>query len=487
MRRSFIISVYLLFLFLLFSCSSQHQPNFVFILVDDLGWADVQCNNPECFYDTPNINRLAKGGILFSNAYAACPVCSPTRASIMTGRYPERIPITDWIPGMDPKDRKLLGPADKHELPLEELTIAERLKEAGYSTGFFGKWHLGGEGFLPEDQGFDVNVGGYHRGSPPGGYYSPYKNPKLANGPDGEYLPDRLTEEAILFIEENKEKPFFVFLAYYIVHTPIQACERYLSKYIRKKENLVKPDTIEFIREGRGYTKMHQDNSEYASMVYAMDENVGRMIDLIESLGINGKTYIFFTSDNGGLSTLAGKNSPTSNKPLRAGKGWCYEGGIRVPLIIYGPGIVESGSTCEYPVISNDFYHTILDLTGLDYDKNESEDGISMVPMLKNKELIFNREDLFWHFPHYHGSTWAPGSAMRSGDWKLIRFYEEEHSELYNLSDDTGEKINLYDSIPGKAKEMELKLDRWLKDVDARMPVPNSNCQSTPDCQIGGK
>jgi len=471
--KPLVVLLYSLLLFFLFSCSTPHPPNFVFILVDDLGWADVQCNNPESFYDTPNINRLAEGGIRFSNAYAACPVCSPTRASIMTGKYPERIPITDWIPGMDPKDRKLLGPADMHELPLEEITIAERLKEGDYNTGFFGKWHLGGEGFFPEDQGFDVNIGGHLRGSPPGGYYSPYENPKLPDGPDGEYLPDRLTDEAIRFIEKNHGKPFFLFLAFYTVHTPIQACNRHISRYLEKKEDLIKSDTIEFIRERQGFTKMYQDNPDYASMVYAMDENVGRLVDKIESLGLDDHTYIFFTSDNGGLSTLAGENAPTSNRPLRAGKGWCYEGGIKVPLIIYGPGIVNFGSTCEYPVISNDFYNSILELADLSTSVNQSEDGLSLAPILKNGETTVNRVDLFWHFPHYHGSTWTPGSAIRSGDWKLIRFYEEGHSELFNLADDPGEKINLYDAFPEKASEMNMKLDQWLKNVDARMPVPN--------------
>ncbi len=362
------------------SCSEPERPNIVFILVDDLGWADVQCNNPESFYETPNINHLAEVGVLFTNACAASPVCSPTRASIMTGKYPARLHITDWIPGQDPKNRKLLGPQDEHQLPLEEITMAERLKQAGYVTGFFGKWHLGDSGYYPEDQGFDINIGGHHRGSPPGGYYSPYKNPKLTDGPEGEYLPYRLTNEVIHFIETNQDKSFLAYLAFYTVHTPIQASRRHIDYYKDKATQLKYSDTIRYIPERNGITRMKQDNPAYASMVHAMDENIGRLFGALESLGIMENTWIIFTSDNGGLSTLGEPDAPTSNQPLRAGKGWCYEGGVRVPLIIAGPGIQHEGTEINDPVISNDLYKIVIDLTGIEVSDELPDDGISLVP-----------------------------------------------------------------------------------------------------------
>ena len=324
----------------IFSCSTQKkQPNFVFILVDDLGWADVKCNYPESFYDTPNIDQLAKNGVRFTNAYAANPVCSPTRAALMTGKHPNRMNITDWIPGSNPRNRPLLGSEDGTELALEEITLAEKLKENGYKTCFAGKWHLGDEGFFPEDQGFDINIGGHHRGSPPGGYYSPYKNPKMIDGPDGEYLTDRLTDEGINFITENRDNPFFLYLAFYTVHTPIQPSIKYIEKYKTKRDALNIKE-VPHVKEGDGWTKTLQENAALASMVASMDENVGRVLSALKEQGLDENTWVIFTSDNGGLSTLYRKNAPTSNGPLRAGKGWCYEGGIRVPLIISGPEII---------------------------------------------------------------------------------------------------------------------------------------------------
>ncbi len=316
--------------------AEARPPNFVFILVDDLGWADVGCNG-STFYETPNIDALANSGMRFTDAYAACPVCSPTRAAIMTGKYPPRVDITDWIPGQNPKYRKLKTPEDRANLALEEVTIAEALKEAGYATFFAGKWHLGGEGFFPEDQGFDINLGGHHRGSPPGGYYSPYMNPKLKDGPQGEYLTDRLTDESIKFMEANKDKPFLLYLSLYTVHTPIQACRRHLEKFQMKAKDLPHADRADFVKERDGWTKQVQDNPAYASMVYAMDENVGRLMKKLDELKLTDNTVVIFTSDNGGLATLSAKRAPTAEAPLRAGKGWCYEGGIRVPLIVRAP------------------------------------------------------------------------------------------------------------------------------------------------------
>jgi arylsulfatase A-like enzyme len=453
----------------LFSCKTEKKPpNFVFILVDDLGWADVKCNFPESFYDTPNIDKLAESGVRFTNAYSANPVCSPTRAALMTGKHPNRVNITDWIPGSDPQKRPLLGTEDRNELTLEEITIAEKLKEKGYKTCYVGKWHLGDEGYFPEDQGFDINIGGHHKGSPPGGYYSPYKNPKLTDGPEGEYLTDRLTDESIKFIETNKDDPFFLYLAFYTVHTPIQASNKHIEKYRTKREKLGLEE-IPHKKEGEGWTKTLQENAAFASMVAAMDENVGRVLKTIKEQGLDENTWIIFTSDNGGLSTLTRKNAPTSNGPLRAGKGWCYEGGIRVPLIIAGPEITEPGRTINQPAISMDYFTTLLTLAEIEHNKN---DGENLLPALTENKPI-NRDELFWHFPHYHGSAWKPGSALRKGDWKLVVHYENEKTELFNLANDLGETTDLSEQNKEKVAELKSILDKKLLDSNAKFPEVN--------------
>jgi arylsulfatase A-like enzyme len=453
------------------SCStSEKPPNFVFILVDDLGWADVKCNNPSSFYDTPNIDRLAENGVRFTQAYSANPVCSPTRAAIMTGKHPNRLDITDWIPGDDPLDRPLIGPIDRNELALKEITIAEKLKEKGYKTALIGKWHLGGEGFYPENQGFDINIGGHEKGSPPGGYYSPYKNPKLKDGPEGEYLTDRLTSESIQFITENRENPFFLYLAFYTVHTPIQAAKKHFEKYELKREQLGL-DSIPHKKEGEGWTKLVQEDAAYASMVAAMDENVGRITDALKEQGIDKNTWIIFTSDNGGLSTLKRKNASTNNGPLRAGKGWCYEGGIRVPLIIAGPGIAEKGKVTEQPAVSMDFFTTILSIAGIQHKKN---DGENLLPVLTENKLPA-RDELFWHFPHYHGSGWKPGSALRKGEWKLVVHYEDNRTELFNLAEDPGETTDVSEKYPEKVSELKKLMEKNLAETYALIPEKNQD------------
>ncbi len=464
--KHFLLIAIILFLF---SCSKEkNPPNLVFILVDDLGWADVKCNNPGSFYDTPNIDKLATSGVRFVNAYSANPVCSPSRAAILTGKHPNRLNITDWIPGDDPKNRPLLGPQDANQLALEEITIAEKLKEKGYVTGFVGKWHLGNEGFYPEDQGFDINIGGHDKGSPPGGYYSPYKNPKLKDGPEGEYLTDRLTDESIKFVTENRDVPFLLYLSFYTVHTPIQAAKNHIAKYTEKR-NQLGIDTIPFGSEGDGWSKLEQENAAYASMVAAMDENVGRLLEALKTQGLDKNTWVVFTSDNGGLSTLMGKNAPTSNSPLRAGKGWCYEGGIRVPLIIAGPGVVEPGRNDYEPVIGMDFFPTLLSIAGIQHDKN---DGENLLPILTEVKPL-ERNTLFWHYPHYHGSAWKPGSALRQGDWKLIYYYEDERTELFNLKDDPQETTDISAENPEKVAELKKLLDNELQASGAKFPIPN--------------
>jgi arylsulfatase A-like enzyme len=458
------------------SCKKENglSPNFVFILVDDLGWNDLGCYGSE-FYETPNIDRLAEQSMLFTNAYASASICSPSRAAIMTGKYPTRINITDWIPGSDPRNRMLLGPEDLHALPLDEVTIAEVLRDHGYHTFFCGKWHLGGEGFLPENQGFDENLGGHDKGSPPGGYYSPYNNPKLTDGPEGEYLTDRLTDESIEFIRAHRDSSFFLFQSFYTVHTPIQASVKHIDKFLAKAENLPGKGLPVLVKEGNGQTVMNQYNADYASMVHAMDENIGRLMDVLQETGLWENTVIIFTSDNGGLSTLASRRgaAPTSVRPLRAGKGWLYEGGIRVPLLIKPDhrGYVDS-PVCDEPVTGTDFYPTILDLAGINEMPDQHADGFTLVPLLKGESGL-TRQEIFWHYPHYHGSAWTPGAALRQGEWKLIEFYETGNTELYHLEDDPGEENDLSAEYPELVTTLQRKLHGLQKETGARFTTPN--------------
>ena len=397
----------------------------------------------------------------------------------MTGKYPARLNITDWIPGREPKDRKLLGPSDRHELPLDEVTLAEVMRAHGYKTFFAGKWHLGGEGFYPEDQGFEINKGGHDKGSPPGGYYTPYNNPKLDDGPEGEYLTDRLTDESIRFLEAHKNDPFLLYLAFYTVHTPIQPCKRHISHFENKAEALPEPEGPDFREEHTGFTRLHQDRADYASMVHAMDENVGRLLDKLDELGLTEDTIVVFTSDNGGLSTLRGKNAPTALGPLRAGKGWCYEGGIRIPQIIRVPGVTRAGSVSDVPVTSTDFYPTLLELLGAGMPDDDPRDGVSLAKLLGGGPAP-DRKAIFWHYPHYHGSTWTPGAALRARDWKLIEFYHEEKVELYNLRQDVGEQNDLSKAMPEKTQELLDLLHNWQRDIGAKMPVPNPDYTEDP-------
>lgn len=464
------------------SCSVEKEtpPNIIFILIDDLGWADVQANFPKSFYETPHINQLAREGVLFTQAYAAHPVCSPTRAAIITGKHPNRVGITDWLPGNDPKDRPLLGPQDRNEMALTEITLAEKLKENGYRTGFVGKWHLGhDEAYWPEHQGFDINIGGWEAGQPrivPGvsnGYFSPYGNPRLEDGPEGEYLTDRLTAESLQFIRDNRDNPFFLYLAYYTVHTPIQAAKDHIEKFEAKRASLAIEEVPHEV-EGEGYTKLLQENAAYASMVAAMDENIGKILETLKKEGLDENTWVVFTSDNGGLSTLYREYAPTANGPLRAGKGWCYEGGIRVPLIISGPKVTNPGRRENVPVVSMDFYTTLLSIAKI---KHDAEDGENLLPILRQEGPV-DRELLFWHYPHYHGSAWKPGSAVREGDWKLVYFYEEEKSTLFNLANDLGERTDLAAEFPEKVSELKYKLDSLLSATNAELPKKNPSYKS---------
>jgi len=452
----------------------------VFFLVDDLGWKDLGCFG-STFYETPNVDRLAATGMRFTSAYAACPVCSPTRASIMTGKYPARLRTTDFFGAPQPdailkrgaRNRPLLPARYNNRLPLEETTVAEALKEHGYATFFAGKWHLGPEGFWPEEQGFDVNKGGIERGGPYGGkrYFSPYGNPRLSDGPDGEHLPDRLATETCRFIEANKAQPFLAYLAFYSVHTPLMAREDLKAKY-EKRAAQVKHDGPAWGEEGSRKVRLVQDHAVYGGMVEAMDLAVGKVLDTLDRLDLTRDTVVFFMSDNGGLATSEGH--PTCNLPLRAGKGWLYEGGIREPMIVRCPGRGRRGSECDETVISTDFYPTILELAGLPLQPQQHMDGRSMVPLLtqggKREERPF-----YWHYPHYGNQGGSPGGVVRLGDFKLIEFYEDNRVELYNVREDIGERRDLSARMPEKAAELRRMLHQWLRDVGALMPTPNPN------------
>ena len=453
--------------------AENKRPNFVFFLVDDLGWADVGCFG-STYHETPNIDALAASGMKFDQAYAACPVCSPTRASIMTGRHPVRVDVTDWIPG-NGQTGKFLKVEDRDNLALEEVTIAEVLKDAGYQTFFAGKWHLGDVGHYPTDQGFDINIGGNDKGSPPGGYYAPWKNPTLEAKKEGEYLTERLTEESIHFLEtRDQEKPFLLYLSYYNVHTPVTPYKKKIEHFKKKGEETFEGPTPK-IAEHEGSSRGRQDNAAFASMVAAVDQSVGEVLAKVKELQLEENTVVFFFSDNGGLCTLGGKNvGSTCNLPLRSGKGWLYEGGVREPMIVRAPGVTKAGSVNHSVVVSTDFFPTMLQLAGLPLQPKVHADGESIVSLLEGKQPAQERT-LYWHYPHYHGSSWKPGAAIRDGDWKLIEFYEYDNVELYNLAKDPGEQHDLSASMPEKTAELRQKLRAWQKEMHAKMPEPNPN------------
>lgn len=458
---------------LLSAAEAAARTNVVLIVVDDLGWKDLGVYGSR-FYETPNIDEFASNATRFTDAYASASICSPTRAALHTGRHPARVGITDWITGYDYKkdSPKLETPEDLHALPDAEVILAEQLAEAGYQTFFAGKWHLGKEGSLPEDHGFEINIGGIGLGYPPGGYYTPYENPRLSDGPEGEYLTDRLTNESIDFLEtRDKERPFLLHLSYYSVHTPIEACERYLDYYTRKAKKEGLEDTTTLV-EGEAISRVEQNNPAYATMVAAVDENVGRLLEALEERNLRDDTVVILTSDNGGLSTIFNDPGPTSNLPLRSGKGWLYEGGIRIPLIIDAPKSFQSQpELSREPVVTTDLYPTILDLVNIEPGSELQLDGQSLMPLLERTELGSPRA-LYWHYPHYHGSGWKPGGAVRLGNWKLIEFFETGEHELYDLAVDLEERNDLAESYPEITRDLRHRLREWRKETDAKMPNP---------------
>ena len=452
------------------------RPNVVLVLVDDMGWADSAVYGSR-FYETPAIDRLARDGVRFSNFYAAGSVCSPTRASLMTGQYPARTGITDWIGGND--TGAVQPPPNAGHLPLEHVTLGEAFADAGYATGYIGKWHLGTGPFMPAAQGFAFTKAVNNAGQP-ASYFFPYRDPKweavnvpgLEDGHDGEYLTDRLTDEAIRFIEARRDSPFFLVVSHYALHTPIQAQAPLKAKYEAKAASLYGGAAEAPRTEPGATTKTRQDNPGYAAMVESVDNSLGRLREALGRLGLAGNTIIVFVSDNGGLSTLAGTrgNAPTANLPLRAGKGWLYEGGIRVPAIVAGPG-VRAGAVSDLPAVTTDVYPTLLSLAGLAPRPAQHRDGIDLTPVLAGSSRPA-RDAIYFHFPHYHGSGNRPSGAIREGDWKLIEWFEDGRVELYNLAVDPAEGRDLASTEPMVASRLKTRLAAWRRDVGAKLPTP---------------
>lgn len=424
-------------------------PNVIVILADDLGWTDLACYGSD-LHETPHLDRLARDGMWFTRGYSACTVCSPTRAALLTGKYPARLRITDWIPGQMPDNPKLLVPDWVKFLPTAETTLAERFRAAGYTTASIGKWHLGGEDYYPEKHGFDVNVAGTDKAQPPS-YFAPWGIPTLPDGTVGDHLTDRLADEAVRFVETNKDRPFFLYLPHFAVHTPIQGRPDLVAKYKGK----LKP----------GLTHA---NPAYAAMVEGLDASVGRLRAKLDELRLADRTVIVFTSDNGG------RVPTTSNKPLRYGKASAYEGGVRVPLIVHWPGVSKPGAVSDVPVITMDLFPTLVEAAGLGLEP-AGRDGVSLAPLLRGTGGL-GRTELFWHYPHHQhyqlGGT-MPYGAVRSGEYKLVEFYNDMRTELYDLTADVGEQRDLAAARPDLARRLRERLHAWRREVGAQMPTPN--------------
>lgn len=495
---------------------AERPPNVVLFLVDDLGWTDLGCYGSR-FYETPNIDRLAEEGVRFTNAYAACHVCSPTRASILTGKYPARLHLTDWLPGRKEFPFQKLQNADINQhLPFEDTTLAEALKANGYHTAIFGKWHLGEEPSEPVKHGFDMHTPAKWNKGWPLTYYAPFRLNGY-DGKEGEYLTDRLTDDALQYIRENRDNPFFLFLPHFAVHDPIQGRKDLVEKYDKKLTSLPVSNEPPYILEGnpdsetaptieerttllqeeayQGFSglpnqtvkvKQRQDNSNFAAMVESMDESLGRVVATLDELGLTDNTILIFYSDNGGMAAANFGNPKrkinpskldrafsTSNLPLRGAKGWLYEGGIRVPLIVKWAGVKAPGSVCDVPVTSPDLFPTILDMLNVPLMPEQHVDGQSIVPLLEGEKTL-DRDAIYWHFPHYsnHGMQ-SPGGAVRAGDYKLIEYFENGTVQLFNLKDDLGELHDLSKEEPERANELREMLHRWRKDVSAQMMPPN--------------
>jgi arylsulfatase A-like enzyme len=436
--------------------AAAEKPNVVVFLIDDMGWNDPGCYG-NAFHETPNIDRLAKDGLRFTAGYAACTVCSPTRAALLTGQYPARLHVTDWIAGHKRPFAKLKVPDWTTHLPLETHSLAEAFQGAGYATASVGKWHLGGPPYYPERHGFDLNVGGTDKGSPPA-YFAPEKIPTLPGAKAGEYLPDVLTREAVKFIAANKDRPFFLYLPHYAVHTPIAGKPGVVAKYAKKAE-------------AAGVKK----NATYAALVESVDDSVGAVRQALADLKLDGRTIVVFTSDNGGLLPI------TTNPPFRAGKGSAYEGGVRVPWVVRWPGVTKPGTTSDVPVVTCDLYPTLVEACGLKVPDSHNVDGVSLVPVLKGADSLDRRDALYWHYPHYHPGGATPYSAARFGDWRIVEFFETGKVELYNLKDDAGEATDLAAKEPERAAKLHARLKAWRESVGAQLPSPNPDYDAEKD------
>ncbi len=451
---------------------AKKRPNVLFILVDDLGLVDLGFTGSK-YYETPHIDQLAKEGMVFTQGYAASRVCSPSRASILTGKFTARHGITDWIGEKSGEDWRSLNRHDKllpadyvHQLPKADTTLAEAMKAAGYKTFFAGKWHLGDKGSYPEDHGFDINKGGWEVGSPIGGYFSPWKNPSLTNTEPGENLTLRLAKETSNFIKENKDSSFFAFLSFYAVHGAIETTEQKWKKYREKAEEqgIVKTG---FKMERVLPIRTVQDNPVYAGLVESMDDAVGLVLETLKAQGLEDNTIVIFTSDNGGVAS--GDSFSTSNLPLRGGKGYQWEGGIREPFVIKAPWLHNAGSTNGTPVIGTDFYPTILDLAGLELKPEQHRDGVSLKPILEGQKIA--DRPLYWHYPHYGNQGGEPSSIIQENGWKLIHYWEDGRDELYNLESDESEQTDLAESTSEIVRELRHKLDVWLSGMNAKLPI----------------
>jgi arylsulfatase A-like enzyme len=433
--------------------SAGRPWNFLLILIDDMGWADAGCFG-SLFYRTPNIDRLAAQGMRFTNAYAACPVCSPSRACVLTGKYPARLHVTDWIPGLPPPGTRMRVPDWKKFLPPEENTIAELLAPQGYASASIGKWHLGEPDHYPEHNGFALNVAGTAAPQPPS-YFSPYRIATLPDGPPGEYLTDRLTDEAVRFLKSTGDRPSFLYMSHFAVHMPIQGKQELAKIYAAR------------IRPG-----ISQSNPMYAAMVDSVDQSVGRLLQQVRESGQADRTVVIFTSDNGGVTK---GTHITSSEPLRGEKGTLYEGGIRVPFIIKWPGATKPGSVSDTPVIGADIYPTIAEIAGVSLPAG-AVDGESLVPLLRGTRTLVPRA-LYWHYPHYNLhqalEPLLPSGAIRKGDYKLIEQFEDDSVELFDLRNDIGERYDLATTMPEQVRELRDDLRAWRKRVGAQMPVPD--------------
>lgn len=462
------------------------RPNVVFLLVDDLGYTDIGAYNSGSFYETPNIDALAARGILFTHSYAASPVCSPSRAALMTGKHPTRMQATDWFHSNNfPHRVERFRPGVNLEyMAAEETTIAEIFEADGYKTAFLGKWHLGEEAAVwPKNQGFDVNIGGTEAGFPRGGYFSPYNNPNLADGPEGEYLTDRLTDEAIDLIKDYgaAADPFFLYLSYYTVHAPFDAPVEIVSKYERKSSSL--PEGPTFAREDQYHlapsspreVRIVQDHPTYAAMIEKLDDNVGRIISALHNADVADNTIIVFTSDNGGLSTAEGH--PTSNLPFRGGKGWLYEGGIRVPLIIKPLDSENGGRRSDYPTVSMDLLPTLTSLAGIAPDQSSVVDGVDLSTEINSQHAALPAKDreLYWHYPHYSNQGGFPGAAIRVGHHKLLQNFEDGSIQLFDLSSDPAESIDISGSQPAVVNDLKTRLNTWYTETNAQFLRPRED------------